>query len=85
MNCEAKGEFFEEFTILLPDGTARCFGCRRVENRNGRKIGSAGIQRFALKESVALYRGPKDVILKASPTKPLQVQTILFPLQGRNK
>lgn len=76
------GKFFEEFIELLPGGSAKCHGCRIVEASNGRPLGVAGIQKFQLIENVELFRGPKQIVLKASPRRPRMIQTMLQRVEG---
>lgn len=61
----------------------RLLGSRRVENPTGRKCGYDGQQVYSLTETVVLKKGHKEVTVKASPQRPVEVRTTLQILCGR--
>src|SRR5579863_10107729 len=78
-------KFFEEFIVHRGDGEwPRCAGTRFVKDNNeNRPLGVAGRRDFTLTENVTLMRCFKEVILKASPKRPVRVTTYLQKLEGR--
>jgi hypothetical protein len=76
------GKFFEEFVQLMPDGQAKGLGVRVVEATEGRLLGAAGARRFTLKQSVVLMRCFKQVTIRASEERPMEIVTTLQRLEG---
>jgi hypothetical protein len=77
------GKYFEEFVQLLPGGGAKGLGVRVVEAANGRPLGVAGAQRITLTQPVTLLRCFREVTIKASAKRPMDVMTTLQRVEGR--
>lgn len=80
--------YFEDFLLvregLWPKGLgSRNYGVELPPEQQGRKLGHAGLRRFALTENVTLNKGHRKVVLKASAKKPLVVETMLQRMEGR--
>lgn len=74
---------FEEFLIDEPGAYPKCLGVKLHEsNPDGRLYGYAGLRQFTLTESVTLNKGHRQVVIKASPKRPLRVRTMLQMLEG---
>lgn len=77
---------WEQFTMILPGGGARSMGCRWFDGNPepGRGYGSAGMRRVVLTEPIELVKGiDRKVRYKASPDRPVEAWTELWPLHGR--
>lgn len=79
------GPFHEHgyFETVIEDLTGRVLGNRLdVTPEPGRVIGFNGQRIETWTANVTLNRGHRDIVVKASPKKPLKVRTIVFPKSG---
>jgi hypothetical protein len=74
--------FFEE--LITVNDPRKCLGTRVVQFEPGRKLGADGIRALTLTEDFTLQRGHKTVTFKASPKKPVVVETMVQMLNGRS-
>lgn len=73
--------YFETVIDVL---TGRVLGNRlNVTPRKGRLIGFNGQEEETYTSDVVLNRGAKNIVVKATPTKPVKVRTLVFPISGR--
>lgn len=61
----------------------RMLGTRPAQEQVGRPLGYAGNRRETVTVPLLLQRGHKQVVVKASPEKPLHIETTLQRLCGR--
>lgn len=81
---ECQFEVFGFYERLVHAVTHKGLGTRRIEKPD-RPLGSDGMLTYKITENTILQRGPNDFLLKASPTRPVEVIGILGVLCGREK
>lgn len=80
--------YFEEI-LQIREGTwpkmlgSRIYSTTLPADQVGRKLGHAGERRFDLTEPVTLSKGCNQVVVKASPKKPIPVTSYLQRLEGK--
>lgn len=73
--------FYEE---LMDPISGKVYGYRNIPAPT-RKLGSEGRIEFEVKETLALRKGTKQVLLKASPKRPVRVCAMIQVVCGRTK
>lgn len=75
--------YFEELSIQIGD-SFKVLGTRSIPNpQPSRQLGVYGKVEHMLTESVVLTKGHKQVIIKASPEKPIHCTGVANALCGR--
>lgn len=73
--------FFEE---LINQETGKVYGIRFMKMPT-RKMGSPGALVYDITEPTPLKKGFKEIVLKASPKRPVRVLGMIHAICGRNK
>ena len=83
--------YFEEFLLLFPYGMMpKGMGSKHYPvdlpvEQQGRPLGHAGTRKFVVTETITLQKGHREVTYRASPKKPLNVQTMLQRMEGKER
>lgn len=80
--------YFEEILQVREGTWPKMLGSRDYPptlpaDQVGRKLGHAGEREFILTQTTTLRRGCNQVVVKASPKKPVQVISYLQRMEGR--
>lgn len=75
--------YFEEVIEVLPGGeTGKCLGTRPVREPDGRELGYAGKRTETWTTPTALWRGYRQIRVRATEREPVTVITMLQRVCG---